>query len=181
MWCKNSPVQVQEPPKGCWWELGKPRAQRLFRPWPRTPRGQRHILLKDLRTLRQKPCLLFRSSLRTFSSANWTPRRLGTERGGGLEGCSGPPAGAYNLSTTAGAGHSLGELGPAHRPAATTSWGREPCDRHLPPRRASGVQLAERLRAAGTQTEPRRSSESPKLYASSSRLDLSRAESTSPP
>lgn len=47
-----------------------PRAQRLFRPWPRMPRGQRQILLKDLRTLRQKPCLLFGSSLRTFSFAN---------------------------------------------------------------------------------------------------------------
>lgn len=146
-----------------------PGAQRLFRPWPRTPLGQRQVLLKDIfRALRQKPCLLFGSSLRTFSSGNWTPRRLGTARGGGLEGCSGPAAGAYNLSTTAGAGHSLGELSPAHRPAATTSWGREPCDRHLPPRRACGVQLAERLRAARTQTEPRRSSESPKPYASSS-------------
>lgn len=35
-------------------------------------------------------------------------------------------------------------------------------------------------RAARTQTEPRRSSESPKPHASSSRVDLSRVESTSP-
>lgn len=150
-----------------------PGAQRLFLPWPRTPLG-RQILLKDIfRALRQKPCLLFGSSLRTFSSGNWT-RGVWGQRGGALKDVPDQPR-AHTTSVLPLEPHTRWASSARPRPAATTSWGREPCDRHLPPRRACGVQLAERLRAARTQTEPREVEREPQALRFLVRVDLSKS------